>query len=580
MSDASLVMATPKLLALHDESIIQFFSRSVKITAVPVLGVIASITLVLYAGIESNLIWLWVGQALVVQIPRVYLSFLIADEAKGTIEYRKKLSILLALIGGISMALVAAYTSLMSIETKALISIILISTVAASFATCHGYKPIYLSFVLPIFIAVLIIWSTDAAGEFKLVYRVIGILVVLQLAVVFYGLVTRIHANFCVSLVSQDRSESALHAEKLANSAKTRFLAAASHDLRQPLHTMSLFSAALTTRPLDETSKSIANKMNEAMKALADELDSLLDISKLDAGIVPVQRSDIDLSGLVNRVASLFTPIADQKKIALYIDVQSGLSVHSDAKLIERLLRNVIDNAVKYTQQGSVTCRLRDDNGVALLTIQDTGPGISQVEHQHIWEEFYQVDNSSRNRQQGLGLGLSVVSRLAGMLDIKVRLVPGEGDGACFEIAIPYIFHDSEQGIRKLPGNDIADNSFLKNRHVLVVDDDEEIQQGTKFLLNGMGMKVSVANGTDAAIKIYKNEAIDVVLMDLRLSEGDDGFDAIQKLKALNKKVAVVVMSGDTAPERLKHAETIGCTWLVKPMKLDLLVDEFRRIFS
>ncbi len=579
-SERSLVLDNPKLLALHNEKVIQFFSRSVKVTAVPVLTVIGAIALVLYLEVGTNLIWVWLAQALLVQIPRIWLAWRIGDSTKGTVEHRMKLAILLAAIGGISISSVVLFVPLMSLEARTLISIILVGTVAASLTTCHGFKPIYLAFVAPIFVAIIALWIVEGAGDVRLSYRVIMLLLALQIGSLFLGLVTRVHATFCEGLVYHDRSESALHTEKMANSAKTRFLAAASHDLRQPLHTMSLFSAALAIRPLDEKSKSIAKKMNEAMKDLADELDSLLDISKLDAGVVPVERTSLDLSSLVSRVASLFKPRTDQKNIDLHITIQEQLFVHSDAKLIERLLRNILDNAVKYTQKGSVSCNLHSKDGFAVISITDTGPGISTADQQHIWEEFYQVDNESRNRQQGLGLGLSVVSRLAKLLDIRVNLVPQIGTGSCFEITLPAFYQESTTKTTEalLPGKD--DTDTLKGRHVLVVDDDEGIQQGTESLLQAMGMKVSIASDTSGAIEKYKSESIDVVLMDLRLADGDDGFDAIKQLKKINDQVDVVVMSGDTAPDRLKTAESIGCAWLIKPVKLELLVAEFKRIFT
>jgi len=579
-SERSQVMDNPKLLALHNEKVIQFFSRSVKVTAVPVLSVVAAITLVLYLEVGSNLIWVWSAQAFLVQIPRIVLAWRIGDPSKGSVEHRMKLAILLAAIGGFSISSVVLFAPQMSIEARTLLSIILVGTVAASLTTCHGFKPIYLAFVAPLFLAIITLWLVEGAGDVRLSYRLIMLFLTLQIGSLFLGLVTRVHATFCEGLVSQERSESALHTEKMANSAKTRFLAAASHDLRQPLHTMSLFSAALAVRPLDEKSKSIAKKMNEAMKDLADELDSLLDISKLDAGVVPVERTSLDLSSLVSRVASLFKPRTDQKNIELHVDIQEQLFVHSDGKLIERLLRNILDNAVKYTQKGSVTCNLRNEDGFAIISITDTGPGIDSVDQEHIWEEFYQIDNESRDRQQGLGLGLSVVSRLANLLDIRVNLVPQIGAGSRFEIAIPAFYQESSLDNRETLLSDKDDTDTLEGRHVLVVDDDEGIQQGTESLLTAMGMKVSVASDTSGAVEKYRNEAIDVVLMDLRLADGDDGFDAIKKLKEVNDQVAVIVMSGDTAPDRLKAAESIGCAWLIKPVKLELLVAEFNRIFS
>ena len=580
-SERRQVMENPKLLALHNEKVIQFYSRSISVTAVPVLTVVCAIGLVLHLEIDMKLIWLWVGQALLMQIPRLFLARRISDTTKGSIEHRMKLAILLAAIGGISISSVVLLSPLMSIETKMFISIILIGNIAASLTTCHGYKPICFAFVVPLFLAIATLWLVAGVGDVKFSHRLIIFFLILQIGALFLSLIARVHATFCEGLISQERSESAFNTERMANLAKTRFLAAASHDLRQPLHTMSLFSAALALRPLDEKSKSIAKKMNEAMKDLADELDSLLDISKLDAGIVPVERASLDLSSLVSRVASLFRPRADQKCIELHIEIQEQLFAHSDGKLIERLLRNVLDNAVKYTQKGSVTCSLRSENGFAVISIADTGPGVDPIEQEHIWEEFYQVNNESRNRQQGLGLGLSVVSRLAKLLDIRVKLLPQTDVGSCFEITIPAFFQAS---LANTSGEPLLSNGseaeILKGCHVLVVDDDEGIQQGTESLLHAMGMTVSIASGTSGAIKKYKAEAIDVVLMDLRLADGDDGFDAIKKLKKLDANVEVIVMSGDTAPDRLKKAESIGCAWLIKPVKLELLMDEFRRILN
>jgi len=527
-SERNLVMDNPKLLAIHNEKVLQFFSRSVIQTAIPVFTVIGAISLILYLEIGSALVWVWLAQALLVQIPRLLLAWRITDPTKGTVEHRMKLAILLAAIGGLSISSVVLFAPQMSIEARTLVSLILVGTVAASLTTCHGFKPIYLAFVGPLLLTIIILGVVEGVGEVRMTYRVVIILLAIQIGLLFLRLVTRVHLNFCEGLVAQERSESALNAEKLANSAKTRFLAAASHDLRQPLHTMSLFSAALAIRPLDEKSKSIANKMNEAMKDLADELDSLLDISKLDAGVVPVERASLDLSSLVSRVASLFKPRTDQKNIGLHINIQEQLFVHTDAKLLERLLRNIIDNAVKYTQKGGVTCNLTHQNGIAVISIIDTGHGIDSVEHEHIWEEFYQVDNASRNRQQGLGLGLSVVSRLAKLLDIRVRLVPQLGEGCRFEIAIPAFYQESSVEATEQLSVVKIDTEILKNRHVLVVDDDEGIQQGTESLLKGMGMKVSVASGTAGAVEIFRREAIDVVVMDLRLADGDDGFDAIK----------------------------------------------------
>lgn len=573
-------MDNPDLKKIHDERILAYFSRSVRNTALPVLGVIAAITIVLYVQVQTTAVWWWLGQALAIQVPRLYLAQRILDTEKTSTKVRLNLAVVLALIGGLSMSSVMFFSPLMTLETCALITMILVGTAAGSIATCHGYRPIYLAFVVPIFIGILGIWGFGGLNEISMLFSVMVALLTLQLGALFYTLSRRVYNTYCEGLISQDKLERALRSEQMANSAKTRFLAAASHDLRQPLHAMALFSAALSMRPLDEKSQAIATKMNEAMQALTSELDSLLDISKLDAGIVSVEQTTIDLSGLVRRLAELYELQATEKNVQLNIQVAEHLFVHTDPKLLERILRNVLDNAVKYTYEGAVTCTLEAIEGQAVISITDTGVGIDSEEQPHIWEEFYQVGNSARDRQQGLGLGLSVVSRLAKILNIELKVESKLGVGTAFHLTLPVDapsflntdFHKDDLSVAEL--------EKLNNRRVLVVDDDEGVQLGTESLLKGLGMSVTSAANEASALQKFRTQPVDVVLMDLRLADGDDGFETVQKLRSVKQDIPVIVISGDTGPDRLQKASSFDCAWLVKPVKTELLIAELNRIFE
>lgn len=569
-----------ELQQIHDERILNFFSRSIKLTVIPLLGVIAAITIVLHSQINSQWVYLWSAGAVLIQIPRLYLAIRIVDQSAGSTADRIMLARLLALCTGLSMGAVVLFAPFMALDTMSLISMILVGTAAASIATCQGYKPLYLTAVLPVLLAIIFIWIMGDYDHQMPLFRLMVILLVVQIGVVFYSVISQVHGFFVQNIVTEHQLQKALLAEQVASSAKTRFFAAASHDLRQPLHAMTLFSAALAIRPLDERSKTIAVKMNEAMKALSEELDSLLDISKLDAGIVPVKRSKVNLSELLNRLAESFRPRAEQKQIMLTIEVHPELYVYTDTSLLGRILSNILDNAVKYTDEGEIHCKLVRRKDRAVISVRDTGIGIGKEVQPHVWEEFYQVDNTSRDRALGLGLGLSVVSRLARLLDTEVDIKPVDGPGTCFEISMAAIEKPADiiaaVGEKTLQ----VESVDLKGRCVLVVDDDASIRVSSRTLLAELGMEVLLADSIETALAQFRTNVVDCVVMDLRLANGDDGFEAITQLRLIDSSIPVVIMSGDTTPERMQQANSMGCCWLVKPVKPEIMVAEISGVLS
>jgi signal transduction histidine kinase len=225
------------------------------------------------------------------------------------------------------------------------------------------------------------------------------------------------------------RARSALDSAEAASRAKTRFLASASHDLRQPIQTISLFAAALALRPLDERSRAIASNMNEAVRDLSVELDALLDVSKLDAGLVQSQPVRLQLRSFLKRVRAIFAVPAREKRIGLTTDCADDLWICTDRNLLERIVRNLVENAVKYTDAGHVRIVASQDKSAVSLFVEDSGCGIDSAELPRIFEEFYQIQNPERDRRRGLGLGLAIVRRLTTMLQIPMRFTSAIGVG-------------------------------------------------------------------------------------------------------------------------------------------------------
>ncbi len=352
-----------------------------------------------------------------------------------------------------------------------------------------------------------------------------------------------------------------------ANARKTRFLASASHDLRQPVHALNLFTDALSQEPLTEKSTKLLSFMKESVEALGQLLSSLLDISKLDAGIVTPEFASVDISDLLKRLYRNFLPIAEKKKLDLRLRSHPSAHVLSDPVLLENILRNLIDNAIKYTTKGGIliNCRSRKNHELWIEVI-DTGDGISPLNQEIIFEEFYQINNMQRDRRQGLGLGLAIVKRQASLLGHQLSVKSQHGKGSVFRLCIEqnnyhkaYSLAEEKEEKPLLP---------QKNSHILIVDDDPLVLEGTKTILENWHYSVSTASGLEQALNIIAATAIDIIISDFSL-EGTDGITAIEALR--NKSghaIPALLITGDTAPARIKAAQDSGMVLLHKPVNI------------
>jgi signal transduction histidine kinase/CheY-like chemotaxis protein len=354
---------------------------------------------------------------------------------------------------------------------------------------------------------------------------------------------------------------------ELANQAKSRFLAAASHDLRQPLHALGLFVAQLHGRMRATERSRVVERIDTALAAMSELFSALLDISKLDAGVLTPEVSEFPIARLLERIESTFAEAAREKKLSLRV-VPHDAWVRTDFILLERILFNLVSNAVRYTSRGGllVGCRRR---GAALrIEVWDTGVGIPADQRRNIFGEFYRLGEPDRDRRAGLGLGLAIVERLCRLLDHPIALASTLGKGSCFSVSIPSVARPTEDVKPPAPVDAALDVSHGKL--VVVIDDDPLVLEGMRGLFRSWGCRV-VTGATDAAALTSLAafaQPPDLIISDYLLSEGKTGIEAIEHLRtAFGSPIPAFLISGDISPERLREARAGGYHLQHKPVE-------------
>ena len=356
------------------------------------------------------------------------------------------------------------------------------------------------------------------------------------------------------------------HQLQLANLAKSRFLAAASHDLRQPLHALNLF----VTQLRDETDQAekgrVIARIDAAVAAMNELFNALLDISKLDAGVLAPSISEFPVDHLLKRIETTFTAAAGEKGLRLRITASSAW-VRSDFILLERVLLNLVSNAVRYTNHGAVVVGCRRRGKALRIEVWDSGIGIPEDQRRNIFGEFYQLGTAGGDRRSGLGLGLAIVDRLCRLLDHPIELASTLGRGSCFSVSVPLIAAPRQAAEPSPVAKALADPA--NGKLVVVIDDDALVLDGMRGVLKSWGCGVVTAASDDAAIAALAGHERppDLIISDYRLRNGKTGFEAIARLRrAIGAPIPAFLISGDTAPERLRDARASGYHLLHKPV--------------
>ena len=355
---------------------------------------------------------------------------------------------------------------------------------------------------------------------------------------------------------------------ELANMAKSRFLAAASHDLRQPLHALGLFVAQLRSQLDAPDSEPVVAQIDTAIAAMNQLFNALLDISKLDAGVLAPDLKEFPVQQLLDRIETTFVPAAREKGLRLRV-APCGFWVRSDPILLERILLNLLSNAVRYTARGGIVAGCRRRGAIVRIEVWDSGIGIPVDQQRNIFGEFHRLAGPDRDKHGGLGLGLAIVDRLCRLLDHPIEVSSGPDRGSRFCVLVPLAAARSEPALASLLPQERAGYDRVKDKLIVVIDDDELVRDGMGRLLQGWGCQVVVAASYAAALASLAGQAgqPDLIISDYRLAGDETGLEAIARLRSvLRSPIPALLISGDTAPERLREANASGHQLLHKPV--------------
>jgi signal transduction histidine kinase len=347
-----------------------------------------------------------------------------------------------------------------------------------------------------------------------------------------------------------------------ANVAKTRFLAAASHDLRQPMQAVVLLVESLQERVHEPGVRRIVDNIRSSVTGMSALLNEILDISRFDAGTVKPQRASFPISEVLDRLRGSFAQPATQKELALRIRGCDAI-VESDPVLLYRILVNLVDNALRYTERGGVLLACRRRAGGLSIEVWDTGIGIPPTQLGAIFREFFQVDNPQRDRDKGLGLGLAIVERTAELLEHPIRVRSRLLRGSVFSLLVPY---GDAARVRHVPP--AVDTPAFAGCNVLVVEDAREIRAAMTVLLEGWGCRVLAAgSGAEADALAHEDVELHAILADYRLPGGENGISLLRRLAWRHPHAAPVLISGDIDPALLREAEDARIPLLHKPVR-------------
>jgi PAS domain S-box-containing protein len=364
-----------------------------------------------------------------------------------------------------------------------------------------------------------------------------------------------------------------------ANAAKSRLLATASHDLRQPLQALQLLNAALQQQIDQPEAQELLVRQSEALESMAHLLNSLLDLSRLEAGAVKPEIEEVSLAEVFGALQRAFEPLAEARGLTLSVSAELRY-VRTDRTLFRQLLENLLANALKFTETGGVRlgCCMQPDRLV--IEVADSGIGISGEQLERIFDEYYQLD---RGRHQGVGLGLSIVKRIAAQLGLTLDASSEPGRGTTFRVGIPAEQVCGTALPTRRPRRDVRPERPVGGALVLLVEDDDAVRTATEFYLKTVGHTVISAPRIAAAERALQTapRMPDLIITDYHLGGGETGLEAIARLREqAGRPLPALVLSGDTSPALMKLAEQGACRVLSKPVDVRSLVVEISRILE
>jgi CheY-like chemotaxis protein len=349
-----------------------------------------------------------------------------------------------------------------------------------------------------------------------------------------------------------------------ANASKTRFLALASHDILQPLNAARLFTAALQDQISEANQQKIIHQLDNSLKATEELIATLLDIARLDEGRLQPKTQVVSLSGILQPLTEEFRWLAGQKHLKLRTHF-SDWQVETDSTYLRRILQNILSNAVKYTPSGQLLVSCRKRGKQLMLQVWDTGPGVAEHELKRIFDDFYRVDSTARG-QQGVGLGLAVVQRMARLLSHRLEVRSVVGKGTVFSLYLPLA---SEQALAEEKAAVEQQHALLPLWQVICVDDDSSNLAALRLLLEQwkLGEVKSYVHSGQLLSEAATLQKPDLLIMDFQLGQGLNGLELYQELQQYWGPVPGILVSAAPEPDLVQRAKAVGLLFLAKPIK-------------
>ena len=382
-------------------------------------------------------------------------------------------------------------------------------------------------------------------------------------------------------IVAREYAERARDEANRANLAKSRFLATASHDLRQPLQSLSLLNGTLRRMVTEPDAADALWQQEQGIGAMSRLLSALLDISKLESGAIKPELTDFAIAALFAELRSDFASLAANKGLQLQVPDECMDCVHSDPSLVRQILSNLVSNAIKYTREGWVRVRCLHEQGLVRIDVLDTGIGIPADQVRYIYDEFYQIGVPTKASRDGYGLGLSIVQRLVKLLDLKLDVRSEYGKGSAFSLLLPASRNPVEAphvGSERTP----LCQPQVGEPHILLVDDDQAVRDATRMLLRVEGYRVTAVSSLTEALQKARDDArLDLLITDYHLSEGETGLQIITALRELlGLPLKAVLITGDTS-SAIKDLPLDPCLRITsKPVRADELLTLLRELLA
>ena len=380
-------------------------------------------------------------------------------------------------------------------------------------------------------------------------------------------------------IVARDAAEAMRELAERANAGKSRFLATASHDLRQPLQVLAMINGTLRHSVTDPRAAEALLQQDQAISAMSKLLNTLLDISKLESGTIHPEPTDFVVSGLFAELRSEFASTASSKGLVFEVDTCEH-AVHSDPSLVEQILRNLVSNAIKYTYQGAVRLRCLHEASFVRIEVLDTGIGIPSDQMLHIYDEFYQIGVPANSTRDGYGLGLSIVQRLVALLNLKLEVRSEVGKGSAFALVLPGSASRAAPPPHEFGGSSLAHKQM--HARVLLVEDNASVLRATRSLLEVVGYDVTPAVSLAEALRhVHGGTHIDIVISDFHLSDGETGSQVIEALRAnFGESLRALLITGDTSTAIKQLPRDARLRVLSKPIDPDALLASLRELLA